>query len=389
MSDYTDVLTNTQTLISFKSVTPNDAGCQDWLASAFASLGYNCEQLDHNEVKNLLAIPKLGLTKNTVLFVGHTDVVPTQASKWHTDPFTPTIIDNKLYGRGTVDMKSSIAAMLAAVSKRSANSQYSDIAFLITSNEEGETDFGIEHVLKHFSHKIKPVTNILIGEPTSDKSVGDMIKIGRRGSLNLKIDIVGKSGHTAYPKQCSNPIDSAQLIINALTKHTWGTTFPNFDLTKMTIVGINASNDVFNTTPEHCTIKVNWRFNPSLKLTDIKETTELIVKNISSQAIKTNCTWYNGTEPFYNENGKFAKKLKSIIEKNTQRKTTLSTTGGTSDARFFKGSHYDLVEFGPKNQMAHKINEHISLNDLESLTKLYGCMLDELATEYNTLDHLI
>ena len=212
MSDYTDVLLNTQTLLSHPSVTPNDGGSHLWLMSALNKLGYKTSEINHGDVKNFLAIPKGGLNKQTILFVGHTDVVPANDAEWKYPPFNPTWDNDILYGRGAVDMKSSIAAMLASVATLQKANHSANVAFLITSNEEGESNFGIEYVLKHHKQLFTNVHKVLIGEPTSNKHLGDTIKIGRRGSINLKINIVGKSGHVAYPSEYHNPLDLSLKI---------------------------------------------------------------------------------------------------------------------------------------------------------------------------------
>ena len=389
MSDYTDVLFNTQTLISFSSVTPNDAGSHQWLMKALKGFGYHCREINHNNVTNFLAVPSDGLNADTILFVGHTDVVPANVSEWKHPPFNAVIDNGVLYGRGAVDMKSSIAAMLAVVAECHQNQKKPNIAFLITSNEEGESDFGIEYVLKHHSDLLKNIKKVLIGEPTSEHHIGDTLKVGRRGSLNLKINISGQAGHVAYPKQCQNPLDVAIDIMYAMNNHTWGHTYPNFDDSKITIVDIDSNSNVFNATPSTCSIKMNWRFNPSLTIETIKHTVQEIIFTNNHKAFEIECAWLNQAKPFFNQSLTFAHQIQQALAEGSCKKALLSTSGGTSDARFFSTDHYELVEFGPRNYSAHKTDEHISINDLQALKNAYMKIALINITSYSTQDLLI
>lgn len=388
MSDYTDVLTNTQTLISFPSVTPDHAGSHAWLIKALKSFDYHCQEINHGDVSNFLAIPKDGLNNDTILFVGHTDVVPANADEWQHPPFKAEIKNNILYGRGAVDMKSSIAAMLAVVAEHHKNNQNPNIAFLITSNEEGETNFGIEYVLNHHRNLLGNVKKVLIGEPTSESRVGDTIKVGRRGSLNLKINIYGQAGHVAYPKQCHNPNDTAISIMHAVINHTWGKAYPDFDDSKATVVNINSNSDVFNATPSLCSIKLNWRFNPSLTIDMIKDTISNIIQTHSQHGCQIECLWLNQANPFFNQSLDFAYQVQKAIKCESMKQASFSTSGGTSDARFFSTTDFELVELGPRNYSAHKVDEHITTEDLYALKAAYQKIALSNVTSCSNQDHL-
>lgn len=389
MSDYTDVLSNTQTLISFRSITPNDAKSHAWLMEALERFEYNCSELNHDDVTNFLAIPKNGLNESTILFVGHTDVVPANETEWQYPPFEPTWADDILYGRGAVDMKSSIAAMLSVIAKNYHNHIYSNVAFLITSNEEGENNFGIEYVLKHHSHLLKNVKRVLIGEPTSENSVGDTIKVGRRGSLNLLINIKGQAGHVAYPQRCHNPIDKGLAIMRQLNEFKWGKAYPNFNSSKMTIVNVCSNSNVFNATPSECEIKINWRFNPSITIDIIQNKLFEILNTFKTNDIKISTQWFNQTTPFYNTSLKFANEVKNAISNDQNENVCFSTSGGTSDARFFDTRQFEVVELGPRNYSAHKTNEHISKTDLLQLKQLYENIVKSHAISCSNLDHQV
>ena len=385
MSDYTDVLFNTQMLISFKSITPDDGGSHAWLANAFTELGFKVEELNHGKVKNLLIKPIEGFQESTVLFVGHTDVVPADEQDWDYPPFSGKISDTILYGRGAVDMKSSIAAILSVIALKCQQGKKPNIGLLLTSNEEGESDFGIEYVLKHHKNKLDNIKKVLIGEPTSSCSIGDTIKVGRRGSLNLLMTVSGKPGHVAYPEKCYNPIEVSLKLIQKLQDINWSKKFPNFDQSNMTIVDLASNNNVFNTTPKQVEIKINWRFNPNFSVEKIKTIVNDLI-NIQFATSKICCHWKNQAEPFYNHSLDFAKSIGIAIESVTKIKPKLSTSGGTSDARFFDPSKFELVELGPCNQFAHKTNEQIPIKDLITLASIYDQVLEREATLCSSQD---
>lgn len=391
MNDYTDILLNTQTLVRFPSITPNDHGTHAWIADALSIFGYTCQSIDHDGVTNLLAVPKQGLNSETLLFVGHSDVVPVAGQTWSYDPFAGIIDKDYLIGRGTVDMKASIAAMITAIATLYQQKQYANIALLITSNEEGDKHFGIEYVLKHHGQTLDAIQYVLIGEPTSVNQIGDTIKVGRRGSLNLTLKLNGPSEHVAYSDPSHNVVHIMNHLVHTITQTTWGDAHPHFQDTQMTVVGMHANSDVFNVTSSTCHANINWRYNPSLTSAMIVDQINAIIDAtpLSHCSIETN--WYATANPFYSKHMDLANRIAQCIATQTNDLPQQSTAGGTSDARFFDTEKHQVVEFGPRHAYAHQPNERIHINELKQLANIYLSIANAFSHDmhHEALDHLV
>lgn len=372
------VLELTKQLVSIPSVTPLDHSCQDIIADYLQTLHFNIKHFPHpnKKVKNLYA--KYGSQGPLFLFLGHTDVVPTgPVEKWTYHPFTPTIKDNALYGRGTQDMKSAIAAMMVATKeflqqhKQSFNGQ---IAFLITSGEEGDDYLaGVPYVLKQTTQD--KISWCLVGEPSCDKIIGDTIKIGRRGSLIGRLTLKGKQGHVAYPQKLKNPIHAGADILNKINTHSWCQGNKYFPPTTIECVHVACDNQATNVTPNSMTLWFAIRYSNELTHQDIqKKFTQII----SEQALEYNINWEHSGAPFLTRKGKLLECTHQAIKTITHKKAKESTAGGTSDGRFIAPLGAEVIEFGTCNNTIHKINEKVTLSDLNTLPKIYYEILCQL-----------
>ena len=365
--DSLNILSN---LISKKSVTPQDDGCQDYIFSELKEFGFELRDLSENNVKNSLIFQSSKKNPN-VLFAGHTDVVPAgNINDWDSDPFTPTIKDNVVYGRGCSDMKSSIACMIAATKRfvlENPNHNGS-IGFLLTSDEEGPADFGTKVAIE----KMKDIGYVpdfaIVGEPTSSKILGDTIKNGRRGSITGELIINGVQGHIAYPELAVNPNHYTGKIINDLIKHNWCSGNKYFPATSLQVSSIISDQVASNMIPAKVKVIFNLRFSSELTEDKIKSTVKSL---IDAHEVDYDISWTCSAHPFITNEGKLTDTLKAAIRKTIHHDPVLSTNGGTSDARFLSKVSNETVEFGGINQTAHKINENINIDDLFSLEKIY------------------
>jgi succinyl-diaminopimelate desuccinylase len=391
MNDYTDILLNTQTLIRFPSITPNDHGLHAWMANALSGFGYQCHSIEHADVTNLLALPKHGLNAETLLFVGHSDVVPVAGQAWSCDPFAAVIDQAHLIGRGAVDMKSSLAAMMTAIATLHQQKKYPNIALLITSNEEGDNNFGIEYVLKHHGKALDAIQYVLIGEPTSVNQIGDTIKVGRRGSLNLTLKLNGSSEHVAYSQPTNNVVHIMNRLLHTITQTTWGESHQHFQDTQMTLVGMQANSEVFNVTSTTCHANINWRYNPSLTSEKIMEQINTIIDATPLGQCTIETHWYATADPFSSQKLDFAHHIAQCIFSQTQNLPEFTTSGGTSDARFFNPDKHQVVEFGPRHAYAHQANESIHVDELQQLADIYLSIANAFSHEVDgeSLDHLV
>ena len=356
-------------LISFRSITPDDKGCQNYLIEKLRELEFEIQILKYGDVPNFFALK--GTQGPLFVFAGHTDVVPAgNKSEWDSDPFEPQIRDNKLFGRGASDMKGSIAAMLAAVETFLKLYPESSIriGLLITGDEEGKAENGTKKVVDWLIDSNIFPTWCLVGEPTSSLIFGDTIKNGRRGSITGKVFLKGKQGHVAYPDNASNPIHSAILIINRLLREKWDNGDSNFPKTSIQIVNISSDAGADNIIPGDISFQFNLRFSPETSAEKIKNK---VIKELERSNFKFQIFWTHSADPFYSEPGTLAETIEKTLIEKLKISPKFSLGGGTSDGRFLKKLECEVIEFGPTNQSIHKTNENISLSELSKLEKTY------------------
>jgi succinyl-diaminopimelate desuccinylase len=356
-------------LIRRASVTPEDAGCQQWLAEKLEALGFHCEHLRFGEVDNLWA--RRGSEGPLLVFAGHTDVVPTgDVGKWSSDPFRPEIRDGMLYGRGAADMKSSIAAWLAAVEAFVAAhpDHKGSLGWLITADEEGPAVNGTIKVVEHLEARQEKIDYCLVGEPSSTSRMGDTIKNGRRGSLGARLLVKGVQGHVAYPHLADNPIHRAAPALAELAAEVWDQGNEFFPATSFQISNIRAGTGATNVIPGDCEVLFNFRFSTELTADDLKTRTEAI---LDKHGLDYELAWTLSGQPFLTARGALVEAAVQAIRDVTGIDTELSTAGGTSDGRFIAPTGAQVVELGPINATIHKIDEHTPVAELEPLSQVY------------------
>jgi succinyl-diaminopimelate desuccinylase len=356
-------------LIARRSVTPEDGGCQEVIAKRLERAGFKCEPMNFGAVSNLWA--RRGAHAPLVCFAGHTDVVPTgPLSEWHSDPFVPTIRDGKLYGRGAADMKSSIAAFVVAaeafVAERPKHS--GSIALLLTSDEEGPAVDGTVRVVEKLKSRNERIDYCIVGEPTCVDVLGDMLKNGRRGSLSAKLVVRGIQGHVAYPHLVKNPVHLLAPALTELAKTQWDKGNESFPPTSFQVSNIHAGTGAANVVPGAVEVDFNFRFSTESTDASLKERVHAMLKK---HALEYSITWTLGAKPFLSKRGALAQTVMAAGKKHTGRSAELSTTGGTSDARFIIDICPEVVELGPVNASIHKLNEHIALAELDKLPAIY------------------
>ena len=363
-------------LIQRASVTPEDAGCQQWLAEKLEALGFVCEHLRFAEVDNLWA--RRGHDGPLFAFAGHTDVVPTgELSAWQSDPFTPEVRDGLLYGRGAADMKSSIAAFLVALEDFLAAhpDHRGSIGLLITSDEEGPSVNGTVKVVEHLEARNEKIDWCLVGEPSSTDTLGDVIKNGRRGSLGAKLVVHGIQGHVAYPHLARNPVHQAAPAMAALAAEHWDNGNQFFPATSFQISNIQAGTGATNVIPGDCEVIFNFRFSTELTAEQLKQrTTEML----DQHGLDYSLEWKLSGEPFLTERGELVDAAVTSIRDVTGRETQLSTAGGTSDGRFIAPTGAQVLELGPVNASIHKVNECTPVAELGPLADIYQGILARL-----------
>jgi len=375
-----DTVNLTQQLIRQASVTPDDAGCQDILAERLRACGFACEHLRFGEVDNLWATR--GNHGPLFVFAGHTDVVPTgPEEKWTHPPFSADIDGDMLFGRGTADMKGSIAAMLTAVERfiTTHPQHHGQIGFLITSDEEGPARDGTVRVIETLAERDIQIDYCMVGEPTSSARLGDMIKVGRRGSINATLSITGKQGHIAYPQLANNAIHLAAPIVNELINLEWDEGNENFPPTSFQISNLNAGTGASNVVPGHVDIMFNLRFSPEITVDEIKHKVEACCRRWQQHMdFEFQIDWALSGLPFQTHYGELVQAVVSAIEITTGHKPELSTSGGTSDGRFIAPTGAQVIEFGPLNATIHQVNECVSITDLDTLSVAYERVLENL-----------
>ena len=367
-----------EVLMARASITPQDAGCQSYLIYKLEKLGFFCEKYTINGVSNLIA--RWGQGPNHFAFSGHTDVVPPgPLDKWKSPPFSPVISKNKLYGRGAADMKTGIAAMLAATERTIASLDKEKVSFwwLITSDEEGEAEWGSKWIAEYLASKNVQLDMCLVGEPSASASTGDTIKIGRRGSLSGTIHIAGKQGHVAYPKTAVNAIHKASNVINALTQYPFDEGSDDFPGTSLQITHMDTGSFTDNIVPGAVRIEFNVRYSWQFNQNSLSVLLRSIINNIDTEAevsFSRPCEAYL-SKPKSNAEHCLIACVEKAIKSATGRYPIISTSGGTSDGRFFASEHTQVVEVGVPNTTIHQINEHIHVSDLLTLEDIYTDIL--------------
>lgn len=372
----TSTLSLCMALIEKASVTPDDAGCNQLLMDRLQGLGFKIETLPFGEVNNFWA--RLGDKGPVFAFAGHTDVVPTgPVEDWLFDPFTPTVRDGVLYGRGTADMKGSIAAMVTACERFLAEDQAFDgsIAFLITSDEEGSAINGTRKVIEVLEARDEKIDYCIVGEPSSSKELGDVIKIGRRGSLHGKLKVHGVQGHVAYPHLASNPIHKAMLPLHELIRETWDEGNEDFPPTTLQVSNIHSGTGTDNVIPGALDAQFNFRFSTQLTESQIRSRTEAI---LDAHELEYTLDWQLSGNPFLTSRGTLIDVVSQSIKHINGVETQCSTTGGTSDGRFIAPTGAQLLELGPCNATIHKVNENVKISELDELTRIYEDILKRL-----------
>ena len=359
-------------LIRKPSVTPKDAGAISLLAKNLRTLGFKCQIINFKNVKNLYA--KLGNSSPNFCYAGHTDVVPPgNIDKWKVHPFKPAIKNNKLYGRGANDMKASIACFAAAVSKfKNENKKFKgSISLLITGDEEGQAINGTKKMVEYLKKKKEKINFCLVGEPTNPNKLGEMIKIGRRGSITGRLTVIGIQGHVAYPHRANNPSDTIIKILKKIKEIRLDKGTKNFQASNLEITKINIENNADNVIPRSANAVFNIRFNNIHSSRSLKKKLNNIFRSITKKTkCKFDITYEISGEAFLTKPNKTTYMIQNTIKKITKIKPKLSTTGGTSDARFIR-KIAPCLEFGLVGKTMHKIDENVPISDLKKLKQIY------------------
>jgi len=370
-------------LISRPSVTPEDAGCLELIATRLATLGFICERMDSGpesfRVRNLWAIRRGKPGSRTIVFAGHTDVVPPgPLDQWSSNPFTPTVRDGKLYGRGAADMKGSIAAMVVACEEFLAANREPrvSIAFLLTSDEEGPAVDGSVRVCEALSKRGERFDCCIVGEPTAVARTGDTIKNGRRGTMSGKLTVKGEQGHIAYPQLARNPIHLLAPALADLVRFEWDKGNEFFQPTSWQVSNIHAGTGAGNVIPDACVVDFNFRFCTESTPESLQQRLAAV---LDRHGLEYTLEWVIGGLPFLTTPGVLVRNVQHAIHDETGIETELSTTGGTSDGRFIAQVCPEVLELGPPNASIHKIDEHVGIAELETLKNIYRRVLNQLA----------
>ncbi|WP_394241775.1 succinyl-diaminopimelate desuccinylase [Vibrio astriarenae] len=363
------VLSLAKDLISRRSVTPEDAGCQEVMINRLKALGFEIEVMVFEDTTNFWA--RRGNKAPLFAFAGHTDVVPSgPEEQWHTPPFTPTVIDDHLHGRGAADMKGSLACMIVAVERFIEQHPDHDgsIAFLITSDEEGPFINGTTRVVDTLMARDELIDMCIVGEPSSTHHVGDVIKNGRRGSITGDLTVKGTQGHVAYPHLANNPVHQALPALAELAATTWDNGNDYFPPTSFQIPNLSSGTGASNVIPGEFDIQFNFRFSTELTDEDIKRR---VHSTLDAHGLDYDLKWTLSGHPFLTDKGELLTAVVDAVEEVNHKRPELLTTGGTSDGRFIARMGTQVVELGPVNATIHKVNECVSVPDLEKLTDMY------------------
>ncbi|MAN51599.1 MULTISPECIES: succinyl-diaminopimelate desuccinylase [unclassified Marinimicrobium] len=363
-------------LIRRRSVTPDDAGCQDLMIQRLEAIGFQVERLRFEEVDNFWATR--GTDGPLLAFAGHTDVVPTgPEGQWQHPPFEPVVEYGMLYGRGAADMKGSLASMVVACEQFVAEhpDHQGRIGFLITSDEEGPSVNGTVKVVEWLEARQEKIDWCIVGEPSSTDRVGDVIKNGRRGSLGGILRVKGVQGHVAYPHLADNPIHKAAPALAELAAQEWDQGNEFFPATSFQISNINGGTGATNVIPGDVEVVFNFRFSTEVTETQLRERTETI---LNKHQLNYELDWKLSGQPFLTAEGELVDAVVKAVEQHTGQKPILSTAGGTSDGRFIAPTGAQVVELGPRNDTIHKVDECVKAEDLDTLTALYQSTLKRL-----------
>ncbi|RTZ58983.1 MAG: succinyl-diaminopimelate desuccinylase [Gammaproteobacteria bacterium] len=369
-------LTLAKELVSRASVTPDDAGCQQLLAQRLGASGFDITHLPFGDVSNLWA--KRGGNGPLLVFAGHTDVVPPgPESDWTSPPFEPTERDGNLYARGAADMKSSIAAFVVAVESflRKQPEPRGSIGLIITSDEEGPAVNGTVKVMQHLHATGEKFDFCIVGEPSSEQQFGDVIKNGRRGSLNGVLTVQGVQGHIAYPHLARNPVHEAIPALQELISEVWDQGNEYFPATSFQISNLHAGTGAENVIPGHLVVTFNFRFSSELTDEQIKQRVHAM---LDRHGLQYDIAWSTSGHPFITGAGKLTEAAKSAVHSVTGVVPRLSTGGGTSDGRFIAPYGGEVIELGPVNASIHQVDEHIAIDDLGKLARIYENILEQL-----------
>jgi len=366
----------TQELIARASVTPTDNGCQDLMIERLERVGFTVERMPFGNVQNFWA--RRGTAAPLLCFAGHTDVVPTgPLEEWKSDPFVPTLRDGRLYGRGASDMKSGLASMVTAVEEFvTAHPDHTgSIAFLITSDEEGPSVDGTKRVVEVLRERGDRIDWCIVGEPSSTERPGDVVKIGRRGSFSGRLTVLGVQGHIAYPQLAENPVHMFAPALAELTTRTWDQGNEHFQPTSFQISNITAGTGAPNVIPGELKARFNLRYSPVQTQERLRETVEEI---LTRHKVRFTIEWYVSGEPFYTPPGKLSEAVVAAVRAETGSAPQLSTSGGTSDGRFIATLGSQVVELGVTNATIHKVNESVSVAEIDALHRMYVRLLKNL-----------
>ena len=372
-----DVLELTRDLIARPSVTPDDAGCQALVAERLARAGFACERLRFGAVDNLWATHGDG--EPVLVLLGHTDVVPPGPREaWASDPFGPEIRDGVLYGRGAADMKGSVAAFVVALERFVAEHprHRGTVALLLTSDEEGDAIDGVRRVAALFRKRGTRIDWCVTGEPSSTAELGDLLRIGRRGTLSATLTVHGVQGHVAYPDKAHNPIHAALPALAELAARRWDDGDASFPPTSLQISNLNAGTGANNVIPGEATVLFNLRYSPHWDASRLEAACEQVLR---AHGVDFSVHWHRGGEPFFTPEGPLRAAARAVLAAHRGGAAPEeSTGGGTSDARFIAPLGAQCIEIGPVNASIHKVDEHIAIADLSALPALYRALLERL-----------
>ncbi len=363
-------------LLARNSVTPADQGCQEVMTRRLSGAGFDIENLRYGSVDNFWATHGKG--GPVLCFAGHTDVVPTgPLEEWKSDPFKPAVRDGLLYGRGAADMKSALAAMVTATEDfvKAHPKHKGTIAYLITSDEEGPSVDGTKRVVETLRERGQKIDWCIVGEPSSEKELGDTIKIGRRGSLSGRLTVHGVQGHIAYPQFAENPVHTFAPALAELTARTWDNGNEHFQPTSFQISNFNAGTGAPNVIPGELKARFNLRYSPVQTIDGLKTIVEDILKK---HGVRYTLEWYISGEPFYTPPGALSAGVTRAVEAETGIRPKFSTGGGTSDGRFIATLGSQVVELGVINATIHKVNESVNVADIDRLHRIYLNALTEM-----------
>ena len=371
-----DVLQLTSDLISRVSVTPEDAGCQKLIADRLRGAGFKVESLRFGEVDNLWATHGEG--SPVLALLGHTDVVPPGPREaWSSDPFVPEVRDGVLYGRGAADMKGSVAAFVVALERFVAAhpDHKGTVALLLTSDEEGDAVDGVRRVAEAFRERGQRIDWCITGEPSSKAKLGDLLRVGRRGTLSATLTVKGVQGHVAYPDKARNPIHQAMPALSELAAKRWDEGYETFPPTSLQISNVHAGTGANNVIPGELQALFNLRYNPHWSAEKLEAECEAVLR---AHRLEYSIHWHRGGEPFFTPEGPLRSAAREVLTKFAGEAPEESTGGGTSDARFIAPLGAQCIEVGPVNASIHKVDEHVSVADLEALPDLYLALIERL-----------